>query len=146
MPPIHRAERLEWNLNTLVQLLGIAVIIIGGIGVWFNLNRDVTEIQEWKVLHEADVKERRGQIEASLARGSAQVQALDDRLDTQEAFAVRLSDRVSAAEARGAEFAATLRELQSSINEQGTDLKVILSWIDEQRRNSDSVLQREFSR
>lgn len=131
-----KSERaFEWNFNTLLQLLSILVMLLGGWTIWVNLRRDVVELQEWKTNLIVETKERRGQIEANFARVSTQASTLDERLDAQEAAVGRLSDRVSAAEARSAEFAQTLRELQSSINQQSGDLKVILAWIEEQRRH-----------
>ncbi len=136
---IHRAERAwEWNLNTVVQLVGLAMLSITAAGVWFGLRGDVKGLLDWKVEHEAEVKERRGEIEGDLSRLGAQIGSLDERLDGTEALSARLSDRVSATEARSAEFAQTLRELQASINQQSGDLKVILSWIEEQRRQSQA--------
>ena len=141
---IHRAERAwEWNLNTVVQLVGLAMLSITAAGVWFGLRGDVKGLLDWKIEHEAEIKERRGEIQGDLSRLGAQIKGLDDRLDDEEASSARLSDRVSATEARGAEFAQTLRELQSAINQQGTDLKVILSWIDEQRRQSQPAGRRQ---
>lgn len=132
---LHRAERaFEWNLNTIIQLVTLAGVLVTGGVAWNNTRRDIDGIKEWITSHEAEGRERRGQNEAATARLGTGVSGLDDRLDVQEAQSVRLSDRISAAEARSAEFAQTLRELQSSINQQGSDLKVILSWIDEQRR------------
>lgn len=152
---LHRAEKaFEWNLNTIIQLFTLAGVLVTGGVAWNNTRRDIGEIKSWISDHEAEGRDRRGQNEAGLARLGTSVGGLDDRLDTQEAQSTRLSDRVSATEARSAEFAQTLRELQSSINEQGTDLKVILSWIDEQRRQDsaaqrrqgDTVLEKEFGR
>lgn len=134
-----KSERaFEWNFNTLLQLLSILVMLLGGWTIWVNLRRDVVELQEWKTSLIVETKERRGQIEANFARVSTQASTLDERLDAQEAAVGRLSDRVSAAEARSAEFAQTLRELQSSINQQSGDLKVILAWIEEQRRYEET--------
>ena len=141
---LHRADKaFEWNLNTLIQLVTLAGVLVTGGVAWNNTRRDIIEVKSWISDHEAEGRDRRAQNEAGIARLGTSVSGLDDRLDTQEAQSTRLSDRISAAEARGAEFAQTLRELQASINEQGTDLKVILSWIDEQRRQDDAAMRRQ---
>lgn len=131
---IHKAERAwEWNLNTVVQLIGLALILLGG-GYWLNdQERDIRALNDWRLEHEAEGKERRGANEAAVSRLGAMVSGLDERLDTAEAASVRLSDRVSATEARSAEFATNLRELQRAINEQGSDLRYIRTWIEDQR-------------
>lgn len=126
----------EWNLNTIVQLVGLAMLAITAAGVWFGLRSDVQDLMDWRSSQEIATKERRGEIEADLSRLGTQGIALDDRLDAQEVITSRISDRLSAAEARGAEVSQTIRELQSSINAQGGDLKVILAWIEEQRRQA----------
>lgn len=135
---IQRAEKaFEWNLNTIIQLITLAGVLVTGGIAWNDTRRDIAGIKEWIADHETDGRDRRGVVEANIARLGTTVTTLDDRLDTQEAQAARLSDRVSATEARSAEFAQTLRELQASINAQGGDLKVILAWIDEQRRQQE---------
>lgn len=129
-----RAKPFEWNLNTVLGLVTLVTVILGG-GYWLNDNdRDIAEIQEWRQTHDGDMRERRGEIEADFGRLGAQTASLDDRLDAQEANASRLSDRVAANEARSAEFAQTLRELQSAINQQSGDIRVIRSWIEGQPR------------
>ena len=124
----------QWNLNTIVQLVGLFLIALTAAGVWFGLRDDVSGLFEWKANLEASLKERRGEVEGDFARLGAQIIAMDDRLDTEEATSSRLSDRVSANEARSAEFAQTLRELQSAINQQSGDIRVIRSWIEGQPR------------
>ena len=124
----------QWNLNTLVQLVGLFLIAITAAGVWFGLRGDVQGLKDWKTEHEGEAKDRRGEIEADLARLGTQGATLDDRLDAQEAITSRLSDRVSAGEARRLEDAQTLRELQSAINQQSGDIRVIRSWIESQPR------------
>lgn len=132
-----RARPFEWNLNTILGLVTLVTVILTG-GYWLNDNdRDIAAIQEWIGEHEGVSRERRGEVEGDLSRVATQVVTLDDRLDVEEATVSRISDRVSAAEARSAEVAATIRELQTSINQQSGDLKVILAWIDEQRRQTE---------
>lgn len=133
MPPIRIAPVWELNFNTLVSIGGAIVI---GASVWFGLRGDVQTLLDWKIEHEDEIKERRAVIDAAFARQTAMTAALDERLDAQEAFGTRMSDRQAANEARSAELAQSLRELQASINQQSRDLSVILSWIDEQRRKT----------
>lgn len=42
---ISRAPKLEWNLNTLLQLVSLATLLATGIYVWANTTRDVEELQ-----------------------------------------------------------------------------------------------------
>lgn len=129
-----RAKPFEWNLNTVLGLITLGTVIVTG-GYWLNDNdRDIGELQKWRSDHESNVREIRSEISADIARVETQTSTLDDRLDVQEATTSRLSDRVSANEARSAEFAQTLRELQSAINQQSGDIRVIRSWIETQPR------------
>ena len=89
---------------------------------------------DWRRQHEQDIKERRGANEAALSRLTTQFDTLDERLDDAESLTSRLSDRQAADNARVNELSATLRDLQASIQAQSGDIKVILSWIEEQRR------------
>lgn len=133
MPPIRIAPVWELNFNTLVSIGGAFII---GASVWFGLRGDVQNLLDWRATHETENKERRAVNDAALARQTAMISALDERLDAQEAFGTRMADRQAANEARSAELAQSLRELQASINQQSRDLSVILSWIDEQRRKT----------
>lgn len=128
---IQRAERWEWNLNTTIAVAGLCLTALGmsviAAGIWFGLRADVQALKEYRLAHDK-------LAEAAITRGETRAFQLDDRLDQQEALTLRLSDRVSAAETRGTEFAQSLRELQSSINSQSGDIKVILDYVAEQRR------------
>ena len=54
---ISRAPKLEWNLNTLLQLVSLATFAATGIYVWANTTRDIEELQRWRSGHEQYHKE-----------------------------------------------------------------------------------------
>jgi hypothetical protein len=156
---IKRATTLEWNLNTVVQAVGLVIIFSGGLFAYFttvntaekayslalenqqiiialqaNLNELTHEgrlSRAWREGLERAISEQQGRAEANIAVVASTASALDDRLDDSETSIARLSDRVSAAEARSAELGASLQALQSTINEISGDVKVMLL---EQRR------------
>lgn len=131
--PVQSVSFGQWLSISVSILTLLSVIFLGG-----RYSQDVesrlAEHQKWINQHEATAKDRRGEVEGSIGRVSAIVSQLDDRLDDAEALEGRLSDRVSALEARGVEMLTSQREMQDSLSEQSGDLKVILAWIDEQRR------------
>ena len=129
--PRKAPNAFTWNFNTILTLVSFVGLLAA---YWFGIRGDVDMLLDWKADTEIAAKERSADVQADFARLNTASNALDERLDQQEALSIRLSDRISAGEARSAEFAQTLRELQSSINQQSGDLKVILAWIDEQRR------------
>lgn len=58
---------LDWNLNTLIQLVTLFGMIIGGVAIWVDKSRDIEELETWTQAHEqlhrerlAEVKEREG--------------------------------------------------------------------------------------
>jgi methyl-accepting chemotaxis protein len=130
-----RAEKaFEWNLNTILAAVTLATILIGGVGVWNDTRRDIQAIEEWKVEHETEGKDRRATNEANAARLGGLYQGLDDRIDTIEGTIPRISDRQAATERSYSELATTMREVQQSLNKQDSRLEVIIAWIDEQRK------------
>lgn len=141
--PARAKEPFQWNLNTIVGLAGLVTSLVGWcaglflVGSWSNdVRRDADAFRDWIVAHEADVQKITAEIEASFARVDARVSGISDRLAAEEGLVQRLSDRIAVAESRGAEVSASIRDLQANINAQSGDLKVILAWIDEQRRQA----------
>lgn len=155
MPPIRRSPYLEINLNTWVAIFGFATVIFGGGVAWQNvrsivdahtktiselvisvtaLNTRITQAEQdvrdqaaWRASHEDSVRDRRGEIQGAIAAAASQRNALDERLDAQEALASRMGDRMSVLDAQSRELTSTLREMQRAIADQGADLRVIRS-------------------
>lgn len=139
--PARAKEPFQWNLNTVVGVAGLATSIVGWcagllvVGYWINdVRRDGDAFRDWIVAHEADVREITARIDANFSRVDARVAEMDERLGDEEALMQRLSDRIAVAEDRGAEVAASIRDLQTTLNAQGGDLKVMLAWVDELRQ------------
>jgi len=42
---ITRARTMEWNLNTVIQLITLVGMIIGGVTIWVDKSRDIEELQ-----------------------------------------------------------------------------------------------------
>lgn len=150
----------SWNFNTLVTL-GSFLAMFVALGVTWGiaqtrlvtvmekadeirgalnamgtrtalLEQDNREEKAWRDAHEAVNKERRGEIEASMATSETAIRTLDDRQDQAEAQLALQAERQAAADARWSGIASAVSELQKDINDQGGDLKVIRAWIDRQ--------------
>lgn len=132
--PSKAPHAFEWNLNTILNAITLAAVIFGGAGVLVGggagYQRLVSQIDS--------NLERWTETEGDVTRNAALIDALEDSVADATAVTTRLSDRVSAAEARSTEFAQTVRELQATLNSQSGDLKVILAWIEEQRRRTSA--------
>lgn len=131
----------QWNLNTIVSGVTLLMVLLGGAGTLVgggyainDVRRDIQAHDAWIAEHEAAIRERRDENQSAIASMRTSLVSVDDRLDAEEAMSTRLSDRQAAADARGAELAAAVRDLQTAINDMSGDLKVIRAWIDEQRR------------
>ena len=132
---ISRAPKLEWNLNTLLQIISLLTLLSGGIYVWANTTRDIEELQRWRAEHEqynterlAEVKAREGRTEERFRSIESEVRKIDN-----------LSYRIAAAEQSAASTAAAIKDLQALVSAQSGDIKVIreiLQRIDAGRRDS----------
>lgn len=144
-------SRVELNLNTVMNLLTIATVLVVGGASWqasksgietnsnaisemaknvatlssmvTELSSDIREEEAWRAAHETTNRDRRTEIAADIASVSTTIRANDDRIDTLEAVSARTSDRVAASEARASELSGSIAALQKSVNEIGNDLR-----------------------
>lgn len=102
-----RAKNLEWNLNTAISVLTLLTMVGGGIALWVNRSRDVDELQAWRVDQTAAQKD------------------LETRVGTVEKLTDNLSYRMTVGEQASVATAASIRDVQSSLNQQSGDLQVV---------------------
>lgn len=102
-----RAPKFEWNLNTVLQLFSLAAMLGGGVFFWVNRSRDVDDL-----------------LKASTSQ-SVDIQAQDKRLDNVEAQLSNHEYRITIGERFSASTEASIKEVQTSINQQSGDLKVV---------------------
>lgn len=148
----------EWNLNTAIIIFGFGITWgvlktnVNDLGadqvalaqrvsaVETRVSADEQDIREekaWRAAHEATAKDRRGEIEAGLSSLGTAANALDQRVDGVEAKTDRQADRQAANDAKLAEALVSLQEVQKSVTDIQSDQKVILSYVDEQRRRAE---------
>jgi len=98
-----RAQKLEWNLNTVIQVITLLMMCGGGVTIWVNKGRDIEELQKWQARSE----ERFRTLES-------EVRKIDN-----------LAYRVASTEQSSTSTAAAIKEVQGLISQQAGDLKVI---------------------
>lgn len=116
-----RAQKLEWNLNTIIQLVTLIGMCAGGVAIWVNKGRDIEELQNWKAGHELLHKERLVEVKAIEARNDERFRSLESEVRKIE----NLSYRLTVTEQSSTSTAAAIKDLQSLVSQQSGDLKVI---------------------
>jgi len=116
-----RAARLEWNLNTIIQGVTLLVMGIGGVTIWVEKSRDIEELQSWRTSIEqsqkdrlAEFRERDGRTEERFRGLESEVRKIDN-----------LTYRVTVTEQSTATITTAIKDLQSLLNQQSGDLKVV---------------------
>ncbi|WLR98737.1 hypothetical protein [Shinella sumterensis] len=118
---ISRAPKLEWNLNTLLQLVSLATLLATGIYVWANTTRDVEELQRWRMGHEQYHKERLAEVKSVEGRTEERFRSIESEVRKID----NLTYRIAAAEQTTATTSAAIKDLQSLVSAQSGDIKVI---------------------
>ena len=95
--------KFEWNLNTLVSLIGFIGIFFAWGATW-------------------------NQVQSEMRANSAAIERLDKRLTAAE-VALRTPDtqeiRIAAVEKQASEAAVSMRSLESTLNTLGSDIRVV---------------------
>ncbi|WP_037460753.1 hypothetical protein [Sinorhizobium fredii] len=116
-----RAQKLEWNLNSILNLITLVGMIGGGGWIWANTTRDIEELQSWRVSVEqaqkdrlAESRERDGRTDERFRGLEAEVRKIDN-----------LTYRVTITEQSTATITTAIKDLQTLLNQQSGDLKVV---------------------
>lgn len=118
---ISRAPKLEWNLNTVLQLISLLTFLAGGIYVWTNATRDIEELQRWKAGHDQYHKERLAEVKAIEGRTEERFRSIESEVRKIDGLAFR----VAATEQSAASTSAAIKDLQALVSAQSGDIKVI---------------------
>lgn len=102
-----RAPRLEWNLNTVIQIITLVTMACGGVALWVNRSRDVDELQSWKLSQ------------------TAHSDVLEARVDKVEAQVNNHEYRINIGEQSNANTVSSIKDVQSTLNQQSGDLRVV---------------------
>lgn len=116
-----RAAKLEWNLNTVINLATLISLIGGGGWIWANTTRDIEELQEWRTSHDQYHKERMVEVSALNARNEERFRGIEGEIRKID----NLTYRVAQTEQSTSTTATAIKELQSVLSQQSGDLKVV---------------------
>lgn len=128
-----------WNLNTIIQLVTLAVMLIGGVAVWVNTTRDVEELIEWRNLHEQYHKDRLAEVKTIESAYNERIRSGEIRDNDFDRKLDNLTYRVTVTEQSAVSITSSLKELQEVVNKQAGDLQVvkeILQRMEAQQRNA----------
>lgn len=120
-----RSPRLEWNLNTIINLLTLLGMISGGVYIWANTTRDIEDLQTWRTSHEQYHKERLADARAAEASFNERLRAEEVRGNEIERKIDNLTYRVTVAEQSAVTISSSIKDLQTGLNKFGSDLQVM---------------------
>lgn len=134
---ISRAPKLEWNLNTIIQLVTLGGMIVGGVIIWVDKSRDIDDLQVWRSNHEQLHKERLVEVKSIEARTDERFKNLETDVRKLSGMADNLSYRITTNEQATSGIASTVKDIQTQLSQQSGDLreiKVILQRMEKGQR------------
>ena len=120
-----RDREFRWNLNTIIQLVTLAVMLIGGVAVWVNTRRDVDELVEWKDKHELYHKDRLAEVKTIEAAYNERIRSGEVRDNDFDRKLDNLTYRVTVTEQSAVSITTSFKELQDVVNKQSGDIQVV---------------------
>ena len=99
--------KIEWNLNTILQLAQIISLVVVGTSVWVNLTRDISELQAWRKETTKDIDNLKDVVRAVSNKNEA------------------LAYRVTNTEQQVTSISQTLKEIQTAVGQQAGDMRVV---------------------
>lgn len=134
---ISRAPRMEWNLNTLIQLVTLVGMVVGGVVIWVDKSRDIEDLQGWRVNHEQLHKDRLVDVKANEARTDEKIKSVEADVRKLTGLTDSLNFRLTTNENATTGIAQTVKDIQQSLSQQSGDLreiKVILERMEKLKR------------
>lgn len=120
--------KFQWtiNLNTVLQVITLAGVVGGWIYIWANTERDIDELQAWKVSHELLHKERLADVKAIEARQDERTKGIE--ADVRKLFSItdNLSYRVTANEQATSNTSQTVSKIQDTLAQLGGDMRLVM--------------------
>ena len=120
-----RDRDFKWNLNTIIQLVTLAVMLIGGVTVWVNTQRDVNDLISWRNGHESYHKERLRELKVGDARTEERFRGIEADVRKLTSQSENMTYRLTVVEQSSANVAQSIKELQAQMSQSSGDIKVI---------------------
>ncbi len=134
---ISRAPKLEWNLNTIIQIVTLVGMVGGGIAIWVDKSRDIKDLQGWRTNHEQLHKERLVDVKANEARNDEKFKSVEADVRKLTSLTDSLNFRLTTNENATTGIASTVKDIQTQLSQQSGDLreiKVILQRMEKGQR------------
>lgn len=134
---ISRAPKMEWNLNTIIQIVTLIGMVGGGIAIWVDKSRDIEELQGWRANHEQLHKERLVEVKSIEARADERFKNIEADVRRLTGKTENLDYRLTSSEQAVSGMASTVKEIQTQLSQQSGDLreiKVILQRMEKGQR------------
>lgn len=134
---ISRAPKLEWNLNTIIQIVTLVGMVGGGIAIWVDKSRDIEDLQAWRTNHEQLHKERLADVKANEARNDEKFKSVEADVRKLTSLTDSLNFRLTTNENATTGIASTVKDIQTQLSQQSGDLreiKVILQRMEKGQR------------
>jgi len=120
-----RKGKLEWNLNTILNLLTLVGMFAGGVYIWANTTRDIEDLMKWRLSHEEYHKERLAETRAREASFNERLRAEEVRGNEVDRKIDNLTYRVTVGEQSAVTISSSIKDLQAGLNKFGSDLQVM---------------------
>ncbi|WP_105436435.1 hypothetical protein [Neorhizobium tomejilense] len=120
-----KAAKLEWNLNTIINLMTLVGMLAGGIYIWTNTTRDIEDLKKWRLSHEDYHKERLAETRAREASFNERLRAEEVRGNDVDRKIDNLTYRVTVAEQSAVSITSSIKDLQTGFNKQASDIQVV---------------------
>jgi hypothetical protein len=117
--------KLEWNLNTVLQIVSLFTLLSSGIYVWANTTRDIQDLQQWRAGHETLHKDRLAEVKSIEGRTEERFRSLEADNRKATSMLENLSYRVTVTEQTTTSTATAIKELQNLVSQQAGDIKVV---------------------
>lgn len=134
---ISRAPKLEWNLNTIIQIVTLVGMVGGGIAIWVDKSRDIEDLQGWRTNHEQLHKERLVDVKANEAMNDEKFKSVEADVRKLTSLTDSLNFRLTTNENATTGIASTVKDIQTQLSQQSGDLreiKVILQRMEKGQR------------
>lgn len=119
-----RAPRLEWNLNTIIQVITLLGMIGGGIAIWVDKSRDIEDLQNWRTAHDQVHRDRLGEVKEKEGAFNARLDASEKDTELTSRQVDRLESRVAVLEQNRDVLSKSVQELQTTLQKLATNQEV----------------------
>src|SRR5690606_32188662 len=109
---ISRAPKLEWNLNTIIQLFTLVGVVVGGVAIWVDKSRDIEDLQTWRQSHEQLHKERLVEVKTIEARADERFKSIEADVRRLSAKSENLDYRLTSSEQAVGSLVQTTKDIQ----------------------------------